>query len=68
MLYFKKALQLDPKAAETVISIGTVYKDKGQFDEAIAMYHKALQLNPDMPEAHFYLGYACMTRENLTMQ
>ena len=37
---------------------GQRFKDQGKLDEAVACYHRALQLKPDYAEAHSNLGNA----------
>ena len=39
-------------------NLGTVFADKGRYDEAIKYYHKAIQLNPNFSEAQYGLGLA----------
>jgi tetratricopeptide (TPR) repeat protein len=39
-------------------NLGTVFADKGRYDEAIKYYRKAIQLNPNFSEAQYGLGLA----------
>jgi TolB-like protein/tetratricopeptide (TPR) repeat protein len=43
----------DPANPTPFISIGQGHFESGRFDEAIAAYRKALQLNPTRPTAHY---------------
>jgi len=36
--------------------VGTVYTDKGMYGEAIVEFKKAIEINPNHPEAHYNLG------------
>jgi len=39
-------------------NIGAAYRRKGMYDEAIAEYEKALEINPNHADAHYNLGVA----------
>ncbi len=43
-------------------SLGTVMAERGQFDEAIALYEEALRIRPDYAHAHTNLGLALARR------
>ncbi len=42
------AVEIDPYSAVDYASLGSNYREKGDFDMAIVMYEKALTLEPDM--------------------
>ena len=42
--------------------MATRLADRGQVDEAIAQYRKALEIKPDYAEAHSNLGFALAGR------
>jgi len=48
----------DTKDAKAHFKAGLAYYDKGQFDEAIAEYKKAIEISPDYAEARSNLGAA----------
>ena len=50
------ALQLDPGNAFLIAATGTGARVIGHFDEAIAQYTAALELDPVVPEVHNFLG------------
>ncbi|PSN19601.1 hypothetical protein C7271_06470 [filamentous cyanobacterium CCP5] len=54
-LSYRDVLKLHP-SAEIYNNLGIVLHQQGKFDAAIAIYSKALTLNPDLAEAHFNLG------------
>lgn len=51
------AAALDPKRAnEPLGNLGTVYYDSQQFDRAVPVLERAVQLEPGDAHSHFYLG------------
>lgn len=52
----KKAVTLNPNAAEAWKALGMAYSNKGKKDEAIEMYEKAVALNPSYEPALLNLG------------
>lgn len=50
------ALEDDPKNEEVFYQLGLAYSFSGHTPEAKSAYQQALQLKPDMWEAHFNLG------------
>ena len=47
MEYFKKAIELDPNLAAAYRGLGACYGIRGQTKEAISIWEKALELNPN---------------------
>lgn len=47
---FKAAIALDPENAQAYFELGYAYKDMGRYEDAIAMFRKALQYRPVFPE------------------
>jgi len=43
---YRTALKLDPSSATAKNNLGVILNEQGQYDEAIAMYHKALVIQP----------------------
>jgi adenylate cyclase len=69
ILLFKKSLRLSPIPVDTMtlVLLGIIYRQLGQYEEAVASYKKALQLyGADHLMAHLWLAatYASMGREN----
>ena len=57
--YIKKALQFRPTdIASTYYNLGWALQRKGQLDEAITHYQKAIELNPFLAKAYCNLGWA----------
>ncbi|MBW4575452.1 MAG: tetratricopeptide repeat protein [Aphanothece sp. CMT-3BRIN-NPC111] len=52
----KQILELDSTHAETYLALGIVYLNWEQLDEAIAYLQKAIEIQPDLPEAYYNLG------------
>ena len=42
------SVKIDPYSAVDYASLGSNYREKGDFDMAVVMYEKALTLDPDM--------------------
>jgi predicted O-linked N-acetylglucosamine transferase (SPINDLY family) len=49
-------LELKPDCAQALSNLGNALKDRGELDEAVACYRRALELEPDFSEAHNNLG------------
>lgn len=43
---------------------GIAYSNRGQFDEAIKCYEKAIMLSPTKPLAHYYMGIALLNKKD----
>jgi tetratricopeptide (TPR) repeat protein len=54
----KKSIELDPKLAESRLQLGNLYSDQSKYPEAIPEYLRALDLDPDLGDAHYRLGQA----------
>jgi len=59
MVYFGKALKIDPNIAIAYDGLGRAYMARGQTDQAIQNFQKALEIQPDMPLSWYNLGWAC---------
>lgn len=53
---YKKAIEMNPYAAEAYFNIGVIYQEKGLSDKAALNYEIAIGLNKDFLEAHHNLG------------
>eukprot|EP01030_Chromulinospumella_sphaerica_P034481 gene34481-biopygen16767 len=53
-----RAIQLDPKFANPMVSLGELHRAANKFNEARAYYYKGLALNDREGNANAYLGLA----------
>jgi hypothetical protein len=51
--HYERALVLDPDYADAHNNLGSVFKEQGKFDEAMAHFGRAIAIRPDFAEAHF---------------
>jgi ribosomal protein S12 methylthiotransferase accessory factor len=64
--HFHRALGLNPPAHELpsiYVHQGTCQKDLGYFQEAAQAFTRALELDPNLKEAHHFLGFCCFKLE-----
>lgn len=54
IINYEKTIQLN--SAEAYVNWGNVWVKRGELEEALQNYRKALTLNPNLAEAHFNLG------------
>jgi tetratricopeptide (TPR) repeat protein len=54
----KQALKLDPVALGIITDLGVIYYFARQYDQAIAQYHKVLEMDPGFIRAYVTLGSA----------
>jgi serine/threonine-protein kinase len=54
--YLTAAASLRPDSSGCLVNLGLALRDKGQLDEAIACYKRAIELDPKYATAHFLLG------------
>jgi len=57
--------RLDPKYAPAHCNLGNALQRKGRLDEAVAAYHKAIDLDPKDAAAHYNLGSALQAKGRL---
>lgn len=62
--YYQKAIKLNPKFAQAVNNLGTVYFTKKSYRRAINEYRRALQLEPDSAAFLSNLGTAYFARND----
>ena len=65
--HFRQALECSPPAHELpsiYVHLGTCQKDLGYFKEASEAFTRALELDPDLKEAHHFLGFCCFKLED----
>ena len=52
----RKSVVLDDSLAEAHLQLGNLYADQHGYEKSIPEYARALQLNPDLSDAHYRLG------------
>jgi tetratricopeptide (TPR) repeat protein len=52
----EKATRLDPRLSAAYLQLGVVYATKKDFPRAISAYLKAIELTPELEEAHYRLA------------
>lgn len=58
--YYKAALRLDSNSLEVLYNLGMYYQEVDRLNEAIDVYTKLTNKNPQFKEAYFNLGYIHM--------
>lgn len=53
---YNKAIEKKPNHLEALIRLATIQANRGQFDDAIANFNRALGYDPNHEEANFALG------------
>ena len=53
---WRRALELDPRNAETLFHLGNLHSERNEADAAVAAYEKALQIAPGTPSLLINLG------------
>ncbi|HEY2382743.1 MAG TPA: tetratricopeptide repeat protein [Terriglobia bacterium] len=54
-----------PLAPDAYRSLGTLYNEEGQFDEAVLSLERAVQLRPSFPDAYHELGVTYLRKQML---
>ena len=52
----KKSIALDGTLPEAHVQLGNMYADQHQYEKSIPEYVRALELNPNLSDAHYRLG------------
>ena len=60
--YAKQALAIDPNHVEALYILGSLYDHIGQADKGLELCRKAVQLEPNNPEAHQHLAWRYLER------
>jgi tetratricopeptide (TPR) repeat protein len=59
---FENALRLDPGSAQAYNGMGAVFRQAEDLDKAIFYWEKAVEINPNLGNALYNLGRACLDR------
>ncbi len=54
--HYLLAMRTDPADIQTLVDFGELLIDLGRTAEALEKFHRAIELAPDHPAGHFYLG------------
>jgi tetratricopeptide (TPR) repeat protein len=52
----QKVVTLDPAMPEVHVQLGNLYADRHEYAKSIPEYQRALELNANLPDAHYRLG------------
>jgi len=55
--YYLKALSLNPYSLLALSNLADLYSETYQYEKAVELIHKMLEINADSADAHFSLGY-----------
>ena len=58
IVFFRRAIDLNPDFAEAYYNLGIAYEELGQHEDSVETLKKAIQLTPENANAHYALGYA----------
>jgi predicted CXXCH cytochrome family protein len=64
---YRRALQIDPDLVLAYLNLGASFYSKGQYDEAIDIYRKGVEVNPLIASLHYSLSLA-LTRKNKSQE
>ena len=53
---FQAVLEMDPKSINSIKGIASLYLQEKKFDDSKAYFHKAIDLDPNDPEAYYSVG------------
>ncbi len=62
--YYQRAIKLDPRYAEAINNLGTIYYAEKSYKRAISYYHRALKYSPASASIDANLGAAYFARKN----
>ncbi|HLH42939.1 MAG TPA: tetratricopeptide repeat protein [Bryobacteraceae bacterium] len=62
--YYEKAIKLNPRYAEAINNLGTIFYARKSYRRAIEQYKKALRITPDSASILSNLGTAYFARKN----
>lgn len=62
LFYFRKSAELSPQHARVWLHLGFVEGKAGRGERRVDCYRKAIELDPNLVEAHYLLGFALLMR------
>ncbi|MFX1326310.1 MAG: tetratricopeptide repeat protein, partial [Promethearchaeota archaeon] len=62
--YLNKAIEIDSTYSKAWFNMGTVYRMRNNFDEAIESYKNAINSNPHFAKAWFFMGIAYFDKKD----
>jgi tetratricopeptide (TPR) repeat protein len=65
LVWYQKAVNLDPSFAQAYNDIGVVYESQGREDEAMGMYGKALEIDPGYLPVYTNLAFLSEKKGNI---
>lgn len=64
-VYFRKELEVNPYDFDSNLFLGIhQYKHMQQYDEALELFHRALQVRPDHVDVRYHLGLVYLLKED----
>ncbi|MHA1507634.1 MAG: tetratricopeptide repeat protein, partial [Promethearchaeota archaeon] len=58
IMYYKKALEIDPEYAYSWHGLGVSYERQKEYDKAIESYKKTLEIDPEYSYSWYGLGFS----------
>ncbi len=55
--YYQKVTASNPQDSQSHLELGKLYSDDGRYTAAMASLSRSIELNPNVPEAHYFLGF-----------
>ncbi|MBF9061379.1 tetratricopeptide repeat protein, partial [Rhodobacterales bacterium HKCCSP123] len=56
LIFYRRALSVDPKHFAAASNMGNVYRAQGKFEEALKFYRRAVEINPSHPQTYNNMG------------
>jgi Flp pilus assembly protein TadD/TolB-like protein len=64
-VYFRKAIELNPKFTDAYCTLGVTLEAQGKYEEAEQVYRKVVRLEPNDGFSHYFLGGALQQQAKL---
>ena len=65
MRQLENTIQKSPKDLRSLLMLGNGYYLRGKISSAINVFKKAIDVNPNLPYAYYYLGISYYRQANL---